>query len=446
MRTGRHAALLGVVLALLATACAPVQRTTITVLASWTGAEEESFALIRERFEEKTGIEVNYEGTRAMEQVLQSGVQKGEPPDVAILPSAGELKEYVDQDLVYELDPARGYEPPAGQRWPVLPTLGLGETYAVIAKADLKSLVWHRGEVPDPPETWEELQALPGRWCLGLDAPPVPGWPGTDWIEDIFLQQQGSAEYQKWATGVSPWYSDEMKQAWRTWEEVVADSGPVDRDPTAALLTDFTDAGRGMFADPEQCSFDHAASFIQGSYATYPDVAGESATFDYFRFPRFGPRQEPQIVSADLAVLPKRPADDLGTAQQGEPRPEAEEFLHFLATEEAQAIWATRKMAGSSAYSVNAGIAPETYPDQVSQKIARTLTTSPQLCFDASDLMPPGLRNAFYRGVLEFARDPSRLDEILGKLDHVQAEAMRQDRSRGDGPLPLEFPCGVPAG
>lgn len=448
MTRGTRIGVFAVVLALLAAACTPPPPSlVITVLAAWTGAEEDAFHAIRKRFEDEyhRDVVIHYQGTRALDQVLKADVQKGDPPDIAIVPSPGELRQYLDQERIYEPDglPVQSAE----QRWAELQTLGRKKPIAVIAKADLKSLVWHSGpSTGEPVGTWEELQARPGRWCLGLAAPPVSGWPGTDWIEDIFLQQAGAANYVKWARGDLDWTSTEMKRAWQTFGEILADSARTNDVPAAGLLTDFGDAGRGMFANPQQCALDHQGSFIQGRYLAYPERPKPGQDFGFFPFPRFNQVRQPSIVTADLAVLFKQPktgeaARSATSPDEEAPSEEALAFMNFLAGPKAQQVWAERKIVGSSAYSVHGDVKPADYPDPVSQEIARTLLKpGERFCVDASDLMPLTLRNSFYRGVLEFARDPGRLDKILGGLEKVKNAAKQQTP---DGVFWNEqFPCG----
>src|SRR5690606_19846838 len=57
---------------------------TVSVLATWTGGERTAFERVLNAFTAKTGIAVEYQGSRALNQVLLSRVQRGEPPDIAV--------------------------------------------------------------------------------------------------------------------------------------------------------------------------------------------------------------------------------------------------------------------------------------------------------------------------------------------------------------------------
>lgn len=423
MRTHRPLWILLVVVLLGGVACSAGAKGTVTVLASWTGAEEDDFRKVLQAFTDKTGIAFDYRGTRALDQVLTSDVQRGTPPDVAVLPNPGSLAGYVRQGKLKPLGDVLG-EQPTGS-WQTLEKVGTQQQYGVAVKADLKSAVWYAtANLPGPkPATWAELLALSGKltadgrtpWCLGLGAPPTSGWPGTDWIEDILLHTAGPEFYQDWAAGKVEWTAPEIRKAWTDWGALVTPAGAVRGGAAAALLTDFVDAGRPLFTTPPGCLLEHQASFIMGGYrapradGTAPEPARD---FDFFRFPG------PQVaeVSADLAGM------FTGT-------PQARELMKFLASDEAQRIWPG--VHRGNVFSVSKTVTG-VYDDDVSRRVAQTLTEG-QLCFDASDLMPATMTDAFYRAVLEYVNNPGRLPDLLGQLETVR-------RGIPDGWL--DVPCG----
>jgi alpha-glucoside transport system substrate-binding protein len=415
------------------------ERAGVTVLAPWTGAEGAMFRQVLDKFTAKTGIRVDFQGTRALNQVLTAEVQKGTPPDIAVLPSLGDLASYVRRDAVRPLDTVidSRAEQSHSPRWVQLERIaknGQRARYAVALKADLKSLIWYDPRrVPelraDPAPTWDRLvklgQEVSARggsaWCMGMGSTPVSGWPGTDWIEDLVLHQAGPAVYQRWAAGALAWTAPEIRRAWATWGEVALRPDVVRGGASGVLLTDFGDAGRPMFANPPGCFLHHQASFLTGVIAGYGGSAGPprlGVDIDFVPFPSAsGGVWE---VSADLAGM-------------FTDTPQARELMRFLATDEAQSIWPA---AGrGTVFSVNRGVDPTVYDNAVSRRIAQTLTGSAVLCFDASDLMPSAMTNAFYRAVLEFLQAPEQLDRILRQLDQVRAAVAPADW--------LDVPCGA---
>src|SRR5438132_11848947 len=66
---------------------------TVNVLATWGGDEQASFLAMVQPFEERSGVRVQYEGTRDLNAILTTRVQGGNPPDVAGLPGPGQMAE-----------------------------------------------------------------------------------------------------------------------------------------------------------------------------------------------------------------------------------------------------------------------------------------------------------------------------------------------------------------
>ncbi len=77
---------------------------SVSVLGPWTGEEGHHFRQVLDSFEDETGVRVVYQGTRALNEVLLSDIQKGKPPDIAILFSPGELGQYQRSGKLHKLD------------------------------------------------------------------------------------------------------------------------------------------------------------------------------------------------------------------------------------------------------------------------------------------------------------------------------------------------------
>jgi alpha-glucoside transport system substrate-binding protein len=231
----------------------------VTVIASWTGTalgtEGYDFQQVLNKFTATTGIAVRYTGTRGLDQLLQSDIQQGSPPDLAILPSPGELLQLEEQGYLYPLSEVLSKQQTAayGPQWQKIMKLGTGQLYTLPIKTDLQNLVWYdpqdlpAGIVPSQagPIKWSQLLTLESRatarggavWCLGLDSPPTSGWPATDWIADILLAQSGTSVYQRWADGKLPWTSSQVEAAWQTWGSLVTGPGRLYGGSIAALIS-----------------------------------------------------------------------------------------------------------------------------------------------------------------------------------------------------------------
>src|SRR5436190_4628988 len=225
--------------------CAPGQGSTsktggvVHVLGTWGGSEQESFLAMVKPFEDRTGIKVEYEGTRDLNAVLTTRVQSGNPPELAGLPNPGQMAEFAKQGKLVALDSVLdmstlkdqysedfvklGQVDSKGQ-------IGSGKTVGLVTNASLKGLVWYdpknfQAKSYQVPASWSGLTSLTQqmssggttRWCIGLESGSASGWPGSDWVEETVLSQSGGTVSDKWVQGQQHWTSAHTKQAWQTW-------------------------------------------------------------------------------------------------------------------------------------------------------------------------------------------------------------------------------------
>ncbi|WP_333770743.1 ABC transporter substrate-binding protein [Streptomyces sp. IBSBF 2435] len=379
---------------------------SVTLLANWTGTEQDQFQQkVIDRFEHEYRIHVVYQGSSAESEVLAADVESGTPPDVAVLPGPGELAGYAVRGMLTPLD---DMVRPAdfASAW-VTPVKG--HTYWLPIKTDLKSMVWH----PRALDTGavERAAKSPASWCLGMGADATSGWPGSDWIEDILLQQTDPATYSKWVAGSLPWTDDRVRRAWTTWGDLV---GAGRAAAGSALGRSFGDAADGVLQKPPACRLEHQSSFARGSGAWTKTGAAYVPSADVIPGAAAGSNR--WEVSGDLAALLHS-------------TPQSRKLIGYLASDEAQRAWASTQSGFSVEHTVLAD--PRTDPNE--RQIVRTLRDPKAVrCYDASDAMPPTLRDAFARAVLRFLADPATLTEQLGSLDRT---------SRSAGKVPLTSVC-----
>lgn len=391
----------------------------VHVLGTWTGSEQDSFLAMVAPFEQQTGIKVDYQGSRDSDTILADQVGNGTPPDLAVLSGPGKLMQYARPGQLAPLNAAldlptmtRQY----GANWVQLGAVD-GKQYAVIVKASVKSLLWYSpaslaAHGWQPPGNWSQLQSLDQQitrshgtpWCIGLRSSSTSGWPGTDWLEDIVLAQSGPAVYDQWATGKLAWSSPPIKLAWQTWGALIGAGSAVHGGTGSMLLTDFGTAGAPLFRRPPGCYLEHAGSFITDYYQQDDSHLKADRDYDFTPFPTIDPAfKGDEEVAADL----------LGLFHS---TPAAQRLLAYLTTPQAQRIWVAR----GGALSPNRDVPTTAYPDADSRRLGQLLVNAKTVRFDASDLMPDTLQNAFYQAVLSYANDPSQLDTLLADLDRVR--------------------------
>ena len=174
------------------------------------------------------------------------------------------------------------------------------------------------------------------------------------------------------------------------------------------INANFGNGGDCLFEDPAECYLHHQASFITGFFEdNFPDVAVAGETYDFFPMP--GIEFEGVTTAGDLFGM----FNDT---------PQARSLIQYLTTPEAQQIWVER----GGAISPSKEVPLDAYPDETSMRFAEILQNAETTRFDASDLMPAAMNEAFFGAVLDYVQDPENLDSILADLDTVQAEAYSQ--------------------
>ncbi|MFJ9815725.1 extracellular solute-binding protein [Streptomyces sp. NPDC101151] len=376
------------------------QEPTVTLLANWTGKDARYFReAVIDPFERKYHIHVDYQGSSAESQVLSADVEAGTPPDVVVLTGPGELAAYAGQK---QLEPLEKLIPRGdfSESW-AMPLKG--HVYWFPLKADLKSIVWYPARTH--PGQLQEVAKRPDQWCLGMGSGATSGWPGTDWIEDILLQQNGPRTYERWARGSLPWQSKEVKRAWTTWGDLVGAGGSRDL-VLRALRTEYQKVSELVTTNPPQCTLEHQASFIR-NLDPWQEARGRYAPSA--RLIPGATERNSWEVSGDLVAL----LHDT---------PQAQELISHLASAGAQRAWSAKE----SGFSVHAGAQPAADSAAGWHRTLADTLLSPEAvhCFDASDAMPPPVRDAFAQATIDFLADPSdkHLDGRLTYLDTLRSD------------------------
>jgi alpha-glucoside transport system substrate-binding protein len=387
---------------------------TVSVIGVWGGDELASWEAMIAPFEQQTGIDVQFTGTRDLNTVLTTGVASGILPDLAGLPGPGQLVEFAERGALQPLDDVLDmatYREQTASAFVDLATVN-DQVYGIFIKAAVKGLIWYNPNnyTAGEPADWEALytnaQQAGGDtqpWCIGLESGAASGWPGTDWIEDILLRQAGPDIYDAWVAGEHPWTSPEVRAAFEEYGRAVQNSHG---GANYVINTNFGEAANPMFADPPGCLFHHQASFI----TTFFEEQGGATADQYDFFPM--PDLNPQFANAATGA-----GDLFGMFND---TPQARALMQYLVTPEAQQIWVDR----GGALSVNTQVT--NYPDEISQRSAQVLAEAEIFRFDGSDLMPEAMNNAFWTAMLDYSQNPGNLDSILQNLDSVQQTAYEQ--------------------
>jgi alpha-glucoside transport system substrate-binding protein len=396
---------------------------TLDILSVWAGSEQDSFLAVVKPFEDATGVKVDFESTRDFAAVLTTRVNGGNPPDIASAPSASQAASWAAEGKLVDLTPMvdmAQMKNDYAQSWIDLGTVN-GKLIQVFAWSGLKGLIWYDPKTydgPNPPKTWDELQAWAKTkadagttpWCIGLESGAASGWPGTDWIEDIVLRQAGVAVYDKWYQGTQAWTSPEIKTAFQTFGSVATDSKMVNGGPTSELTLNFGNGGDQMFKTPPGCYLHHQASFITDFFVKNTPGLKPVTDFNFFGFPD---------INAQFSGTAEVVGDSFAMYKD---TPQGEAFIKYIVSPEAQAIWVAR----GGKLAANKRVPADVYPDALSKGAGQIIASAKAVRFDASDLMPDAMNQAFWKAILQYVQSPGDLDSILANLDSVQKDAYKK--------------------
>lgn len=398
--------------------------TSIDVLNVWSGEEQASFKAVVAPFTSRYHIAVHLESTRDLDAILTTRLRGNNPPAIAILPNPGKMRQLASQQRLVALDQFLDIETLRSQYEQSWIDLGSykGSLYALFYKATNKGTIWyspqqfHKAGLQIP-TTWQELIGLSNQlaskgkypWSMGVSNGAASGWPATDWLAEIYLNQAGRDMYDRWWSHQIPWTDSSVKDAFKTFGQIVSGKHYINGAPRSILTTDFQSASYAPFSNPPRAYMyylgDFTAGFISGEF---PQLQ-PGTDFNFFPFPAINPQYRGSItVGADVVVALK----DNSAVRQ---------LVRYLATPDAQAIWVKR----GGFISPNKALDLQAYPNAVARASAQMLTTATTFRFGAGDLMAPAVQQAFWRGMLTFIADQSQLDTVLSSIEAVARQASK---------------------
>ena len=386
---------------------------SLEVAAIWTGTEQERFEMVLSAFEDQTGADVTYTPAGDnMDVFLEGRIARGGAPDVAIvaqpallqqLADGGDLAE-VGSDAVSVVE--ENYDEGLQEALSVDGTL-----YGVPFKSANKSLLWYNVSVledagVEPPSTWEEFQEA-AQTVSDSGVTPISigadvGWPLTDWFENVLLWTGGPDFYTQLATGEAAWDSEEVRSALESLSEVWRAEW-IAGGLEGAASTTFPESVTQLVTGPT--GFMYEGDFVAG-VITGEQVGEIGTDVDFVPFPAIGDEGEAGarvVLGGDFPVL----FEDTEAGQA---------LMEYLATAEAQEIWA----AEGGFLSSNQNLDTSVYPDEVTQRAAEMIQQAESTGFDLSDQVPPefgategqGMWNIF----IDFLSSPDDIDGAIQAL------------------------------
>jgi alpha-glucoside transport system substrate-binding protein len=390
----------------------------VAVMAVWTGPEQEAFQAVLDAFKEANpDVQVTY--TSAGDQLptqLSTAVEGGNPPDIAVLPQPGLMRDFAQKDALQPLDFAKtdvqdNLGDSAVQLGSVDETL-----YGFLFKAANKSTVWYNVKAfedagVEAPANWEDfLAAAETMKASGVPAYSIggaDGWTLTDLFENIYLRSAGPELYDQLAAHEIPWTHESVKTALTEMGKILGDTENIAGGTTGALQTDFPTSVSNVFSQTPK-----AAQVIEGDFVPGAVQSGlePETDFNVYQFPTIGDAAPSVVGGGDTVVMFKD-------------SPAAQALIRYLTTQEAAETWAER---GGFA-SLNKNIDTSVYPDAITETTAGALAEAEIFRFDLSDLQPAEFGGTVGQGLFklfqDFLKNPDDVDGISQQMEDAAAKA-----------------------
>ncbi|WP_433616477.1 ABC transporter substrate-binding protein [Paenibacillus cellulositrophicus] len=391
--------------------------TKVTMFGPFVDADQKKFESSIKDFEDKTGIDIQYEGSKEFEATINVRVDGGNAPDIADFPQPGLLASIAKTGKVVDLTKVLDQEKLKknyNQSWLDMGTMD-GKDGKIMAgiwnRSNVKSLVWYPKKQFEEagykvPETWDEMMALTEQiakdgdpaWTIGIESGAATGWPGTDWIENIMLRTTTPENYDKWVKGELPFTSPEVKNAFELMSKIWMNKDYVYGGTKSIVTTAFGDAPKPMFENPPKAWFNLTGNFIT---SFFPETAKVDQDYDWFYLPPIDSKYgKPVLVAGDIYAM----FND---------RPEVRAVMEFFTTGESIKSWV--QSGGVIAPMNDASL--DWYTSESDRRMAKLVQDATTLRFDGSDLMPGKVgAGTFWKGMTDYVSGTATLDEALKQI------------------------------
>ncbi len=387
----------------------------VDVLGIWENDELVSFEAMVEPWDG----EMRFTGTRDITALLAARVTAQNPPDVAIPAEIGLFQQFAREGKLTPLSDCSGLDDYVRANYPQsfidLGTVD-GTLYGIFMKADTKATIWydpkffreHNLQPLTDTSTFDDLVALSTRirdagtppWSIGQEAGAGSGFPGSDTIQQIVLNQQSENLYDDLVAGRVAFTDAAMVDAWQKFGQIALTQGFVAQGSGSGInATAFMDSSYLPFQDPPQAAMVHLGGFTAGFIKGQFPAAVPGDDYDFFPWPGGKVTGGANIAYAFNS--------DISTCS----------FLSHIASADAQKIWVER--GGFTA--VNRQVSLDAYPDTIARKLAAQLVNVDVFQFDLDDAIGGAAQQAEFQGVTQFLTNPEGLASILRSIDDARS-------------------------
>ena len=392
--------------------------TVVTMSGPFTDNDAVLFDESIKGFEEATGIDIQYSGSKEFEAQITIQVEGGSATDIVDFPQPGLLANLIAKG--YGVDLSKVINPDwlkenYSSAWLEMGTMegpSGSMTAGIWARANGKSAVWYNKAEFDAagykiPETWDELLALTEEiaadgdtpWCVGIESGAATGWAMTDWIEEAMLRTTSLENYDKWVKGELKFDSPEVRNAISYVTNIWFNDAYVYGGRKAITSTNFGDAPKPMFEKPPKCWLHKQGNFIT---TFFPEGLTAGVDFDFFYLPPIDSAYgKPVLGAGDIYAV----FND---------RPEVRAVIQYFSTGESLKAW----IVNGGAVVPHKDASLDWYQDPVTRNIALMLQNATSFRFDGSDLMPGEVgAGSFWKSMTDYVSGSIDLDTALKQID-----------------------------
>ena len=393
--------------------------TVVTMSGPFTDQDAVVFEDSIKGFEEATGIDIQYEGSKEFEATINIRLDAGDSPDIADFPQPGLLATAAEKG--YVIDPTTVINPDwieqnYSEAWKNLSMMagpdGEEMMAGIWARANGKSFVFYPKAAFDAagytvPTTWDEMMALTQQiaddgdtaWCIGIESGAATGWTMTDWIEDVLLRVAPPEDYDAWVAGELPFDSPQVNLALDYIEEIWFNDDYVYGGREAIPTINFGDAPKPMFQDPPACWFNRQGNFVT---TFFPEEKVAGVDYDFFYLPPINEDYgKPVLGAGDIYAM----FND---------RPEVRAVFQYFSTGESLKVW----IESGGAIGVHNDASLDWYADPITRAVAETIRNATTFRFDGSDLMPGAVgAGTFWKYMTDYVSGTITREEALQQID-----------------------------
>ena len=350
-------------------------------------------------------IEVNITDREAHKTAIRNFLT-ADPPDITAWYPGNRMAPFVNAGLFEDVSDLWESEGLNESFASIKPTMTIDDKQWGVPYSYYQWGIYYRADVleelgVEPPETWEALLAAcktideAGKDCFTIGTKFL--WTAAGVFDYLNLRTNGYDYHNRLTAGEIPYTDEGVRQVFERWKELVEPGHFVDNHATMSWQEALAPFVNG-----------DAAMYVMGNFAV--DAMKEAGLTEdqigYIPFPTINP---------DVGRAEDAPADALFIPSGAKNKENARKFLAFVARPDVQTEW--NKTIGQLPPNAEAEVGDSKFLQQGFE----VLSTAEGLAQFYDRDAPAEMAKAGMEGFQEFMVKPDRLDQILERLDKIQA-------------------------